>query len=142
MRRRMLFALGLASALRSVTAAAETADAGRFDGKWDVTLVCPRSANGATAFTFAFSAEVTHAVLHGENGVVGHPGWMALNGLIQPDGTATLDAKGLTGQSQYDVQHTDGGIPYHHAVTAHFEPSRGAGTWVTPRVCNFTFTRE
>jgi hypothetical protein len=121
--------------------AAVEARAAGFDGKWDVTLVCPKSPDGALPFTFEFSADVTNSSLHGEYGTPGSPGWMALDGSIQPDGSASLKAHGLTGHSAYNVSNTARGVPYMHPVIAHFEGSQGTGRWAAARVCNFTFTR-
>jgi hypothetical protein len=115
---------------------------GRFDGAWSVILACPKAPDGALPFTFRFAATVTGGVLHGENGAAGHPGWMVLDGPIQPDGGAALNARGLTGGPAYNVNNTARGVPYRHDVTAHFNGAGGTGQWVTNRVCDFTFTRN
>jgi hypothetical protein len=140
MRHSAIFAFGLSALLCAASASAQ--DAGRFDGKWDVSLACPSAPDGALPFTFNFTADVKNALLHGENGVAGRPGWMSLDGLINADGTASLDAHGLTGHSQFNTGHADPGISYHHIVTARFNDARGAGTWTTNRICDFTFTKE
>jgi len=49
-------------------------DVSPFDGRWAVTLTCPRSPDGALPFRFDFPAEVKSSALHGENGVAGQPG--------------------------------------------------------------------
>ncbi len=137
--------IGLAFGLAPILAGADLADAqdsARFDGNWNVVLHCPRGQSGALPFTFRFAARVTAGSIHGENGVAGRPGWMTLDGTIQPDGRATLDASGLTGQSAYNTDQTERGVPYHHPVTAHFDGSQGNGQWVTDRVCSFIFTRD
>jgi hypothetical protein len=121
--------------------AARTADASGFDGAWAVTLNCPASPDGAMPFTFRFAAQVSGGRLHGENGLAGTPGWMSLDGPIQPDGTAVLDASGVTGRSAYNIHSTGAGVAYHHSVSAHFDADRGAGQWVTTRTCDFAFTR-
>jgi hypothetical protein len=142
MRRRLFFAFGLVSVLWSGTVSAQPSNAGRFDGRWDVTLVCPKSPDGALPFTFAFTADVKGAMLHGENGVAGRPRWMSLDGPIHSNGAATLDARGLTGHAQDNVGQTDRGVPYRHIVTAQFGSARGTGTWAAVRICDFTFTRK
>jgi hypothetical protein len=121
--------------------AVEAADPGRFDGSWAVTLACPGSPDGAVPFTFRFVANVKDGVLHGENGQAGQPGWMSLDGPIQPDGAAVLDANGIAGHAAYNINATQAGTPYHHSVTAHFDAARGTGQWVTVRACDFTFVR-
>jgi hypothetical protein len=117
-------------------------DVSRFDGRWAVTLTCPRSPDGALPFRFNFPAEVRGGVMHGENGVAGQPGSMTLDGKIGDDGAAVLDASGLTGMSAYNVDQTVRGVPYHHSVTAQFGSAAGSGHWVADRTCDFTFRRR
>lgn len=117
------------------------ADPAGFGGKWEVTLVCPKSPDSALPFTWAFPAAVTHAMLHGEYGTPRGPGWMALDGNIQPNGDASLKTHALTGRSAYNLENTSRGVPHMHPVTAHFDGSPGKGTWAATRTCVFTFTR-
>jgi hypothetical protein len=129
-------------ALAGLGARAQTPDAGRFDGAWDVAVDCPASQDGAAPFSFDFTAVVRGGVLHGERGVAGQPGWMSLDGPISPDGAASLQARGLTGATQYSIGGAARGVPYRHPVAAHFDGARGAGQWVTIRTCPFTFTKR
>ena len=138
MRRAFGLIVGL---LGAVVGGVATADTGLYDGAWSVTLDCPRSDDGALPFSYAFNAEVKDGVLHGEHGQTGEPGWLALDGRIQPDGAADLDARGITGVAAYDVEGATRGVPYRHPVTAHFAATHGAGTWTTTRVCTFSFER-
>jgi hypothetical protein len=144
MPRRILFAFGLLSPLWFASASSATPDAGRFDGTWDVTLVCPKASDGALPFTFEFTADVKGAMLHGVRGLAGQPGWLSLDGPIQPDGAANLLAHGLTGNPKYNIGQTRQTTPYEHTVTAHFDASRGTGSWDTLpiRTCDFTFRRQ
>jgi hypothetical protein len=123
-------------------AAAQTPDSGRFDGDWDVTLSCPASQDGAQPFSYAFTAQVRGSGLHGEYGEAGQPGSMSLDGRIRSDGSASLEARGLTGRTEFNVHQTSRGVPYQHPVTAHFDGARGEGQWVTTRVCPFAFSRR
>jgi len=124
MRRAFGLIVGL---LGAVVGGVATADTGLYDG--------------ALPFSYAFTAEVKDGVLHGEHGQTGEPGWLALDGRIQPDGAADLDARGITGVAAYDVEGATRGVPYRHPVTAHFAATHGAGTWTTTRVCTFSFER-
>ena len=121
--------------------ASVAADMGRFDGKWDATLACPKGPDGVEPFTWEFRAEVRDSVLHGEHGTAGQPAWMSLDGSIGHDGVADLLAKGLTGLADYNLNHTGRGVPWQHPVTARFAAARGKGHWVAPRTCEFTFAR-
>jgi hypothetical protein len=137
----MRYGVLFVGALLMLLATAGAFAATQFDGRWGVTLTCPDSPDGARGFTFEFSANVVDAVLHGERGARDHPGWMALDGRIQPSGDANLEAHGLTGNPRYNIKNTRPSVPYRHAVTAHFEATRGTGIWVTPRTCKFTFVK-
>ena len=141
MLRKVLCILGMLAALWTATATAQTSDPGRFDGKWGVTLVCPKAPDGALAFTYVFTADIKDAMLHGENGLAGHSGWMSLDGRIPSDGATTLEAQGLTSHSDYNLNYAKTGVPYHYPVTAHFDGDYGTGKWVTSRICNFTFRK-
>ena len=142
MRFKMIVANMMLSALWSSATLAAPPSTTRFDGTWNVILACPKSPDGALPFTFRFIAGIKNAVLHGENGTAGQPGWMTLDGTIQSDGSAALDAHGLTGMTPYNANQVIRGVPYRHDVTAKFSDNRGTGSWPTPRVCDFTFTRQ
>jgi hypothetical protein len=93
-------------------------------------------------YTLPFVAEVKAGVLHGLFGTEGKPASMTLDGTIQPDGSARLAAKGLSGDAVFS-----GGMkpatPYGYDVTATFKGSRGTGTKTTAgRICNYTFQRR
>ena len=116
-------------------------DASRYDGDWGATLSCPKSADGAMAFSFEFAAQVKGGVLHGERGTAGEPGWMSLDGAIHADGSAALVAEGLTNLSQYAITHARKGTPYRHDVSAQFSETHGTGSWEALRTCTFTFDK-
>jgi hypothetical protein len=141
MRLGMAAILGLTAALWCGVASAQGVHAEAFDGAWAVTLDCPASPDGAAAFSYVFKAEVSGDLMHGEHGQEGQPGWMTLDGAIAADGAANLQATGLTGSPQYNIQDTAKGVPYRHPVTAHFTAQHGTGSWTTNRVCTFTFER-
>ena len=113
-----------------------------FDGAWAVTLVCPQAADGAFGYTYRFGAIVTDGVLHGENGVRGMPSWLALDGRIQPDGTALLAAEGLTGTPNYAVGRVPKLTSYHYRATARFSSTRGTGTRTEVRPCTLDFMKS
>ena len=125
-----------------VSTTGHASDGARFDGAWDATLTCPRSPDGAKAYSFEFDVRIKNGVLHGERGTEGKPGWMSLDGPIKDDGSAALIAEGLTNLSEYAVNHAQKGTPYKHAVSAKFDEKHGSGSWVTVRTCDFTFDRK
>ena len=138
MGRGMVATLALTAVLLSAPALA--ADAGSFDGNWNVLVLCPTTPEGLVGYTFQFSATVTAGALHGQQGTAGQPGSMSLDGTVAPDGTAKLAAKGRTGQIAYT--NVPSGSPYGYEVTAKFQGARGSGSRVgAGRMCNYTFTR-
>jgi hypothetical protein len=140
MRRLSKWVLGLAL-LAGPEAWAADAETGPFDGHWSITLVCPASPDGGRPFRFDFFGSINANVLHGENGPRNQPGWMTLDGQVQPSGDAELTARGMTGSALYTINHAEKGVPYTHAVTAHFDGGQGIGHWFTTRTCDFTFRK-
>jgi hypothetical protein len=135
----ILLALDLVVALDGRQAQA----AGAFDGTWNVILVCgndPKS--GAHGYRYDFTAQVTNSTLHGEHGDRGHPGWLAIDGTINGDGTAYLSAVGLTGEPRATVGYVHQGTPYAYHVNARFEGASGSGSRIELRACSYAFTRQ
>ena len=122
-------------------APAVPASAGRFDGTWNVTLDCPKTGT-AQGYVNRFVAQVRDGYLQGDFGTQGTAGSLRLSGSIQPDGTATLDAKGLTGDPKYNPTGGSAGTRYGYNVVAEFDGARGTGRRVQVRSCDLTFTRQ
>ena len=80
--------------------------------------------------------------LRGERGIEGAAGWLRLQGEIQPDGSAKLDAKGVTGDPKFSVKGAQFGVPYFYQVAARFEGSRGTGRRMQARACDLTFVKQ
>src|ERR1700722_16947461 len=140
MRLRLSSILGLATALSCGSASALDVHADAFDGAWAVPVDCPASPAGDAAFFYAFKAQVAGDVIHGEHGTANQPGWFRIDGVIQADGKANLQAAGVTGSARYGADPTKS-APYRHPVSAHFTAQHGAGSWTASRVCDLTFDR-
>jgi uncharacterized caspase-like protein len=111
---------------------------GRFDGPWRVSQTCLNPQDPAHPFTpHEFVIHVHGGRVHGSRGVVDQPGWLALDGLIEPDGSATLAARGAVGRGGPNA-----GAPYSNVLTARFTDNGGAGQWAAKGNCQFTFTRS
>jgi adenylate cyclase len=121
--------------------AVATAGGTRFDGAWSVSVACEPMGTGALAYKFDFVAQVKDNFLRGERRAEGSPGWLKLQGPIEPDGKATLDAQGLTDDPKYSngVAH---GTPYAYHVAAHFDSDRGTGRRLEMRACNLSFAKQ
>lgn len=136
----ILLALGfLLVLLRHPAGAAGAA----FDGTWDVTVVCGNDPNSsAHGYKYDFTAQVTNGVLHGEHGVQGRPSWLAIDGKINPDGTAYISAVGLTGEPRATVGYVNQGTPYAYHVNARFDGARGSGSRIELRPCSYVFVKQ
>ena len=113
---------------------------GTFDGVWNVSIVCTRNAEGAQAFTREFVAQVKGGFLRGEQGTEGNPNWLRLQGPLQPDGSATLHAQGITGDTRYSGVAM--GLPFKYSVAARFEGAHGTGRRLQQRNCDLTFVKQ
>jgi hypothetical protein len=118
-----------------------TFDSWRFDGSWTVVVFCPESV-GAPASAYRFTADVKDGVLHGERGAAGSRGWMTLDGAIQPDGIATLDASGITNDTDELRGLVAAQTSYAYRVAARFEGSHGLGSRTEGRLCHLNFTKQ
>jgi hypothetical protein len=119
-----------------------SAAAGRFDGTWNVIVHCEPAPDRTLAYTYRFVATVKEGVLHGEHGVKETAGWLTLDGPIKPDGSATLEARGLTGDPNYAIGHVRQLTGYGYHVAAHFEGSQGSGERVEDRACTVGFQKR
>lgn len=121
---------------------AAVGDAGPFDGTWDVNLVCEPHTVGVKPYSFHFSAQVKGGVLHGQHGTEGVPSWLVIDGKIQADGTALLEANGLTDNPDYALQHVPRKTPYAYRIAARFEGTRGSGSRIENRDCQYNFFKR
>lgn len=116
--------------------------ANRFDGVWNVTINCPKIPETETGFTQEFLAQVKDGLLQGDHGREGAPGSLRLQGEILADGSAKLDAKGLTGHPRFNIKGVPQGLPYGYQVAARFEGTRGTGRRMQVRPCDLTFVKQ
>jgi hypothetical protein len=116
------------------------ADPRRFDGAWATTLSCSSSA-GAEGYTWQFIAQVKDGVFHGQYGPEGKPASGTFDGKIQPDGSANILVKGLTGQSAYSVGRVAPGAAFTFHILARFNDTSGTGQRVELRPCDVTFAK-
>ena len=126
--------------LASVTQQSRALSPTRFDGIWNVTVHCPAHA-GASGYTLRFPAQVKDAVLAGQFGTPGQPGSLSLNGRIEPDGNASIDARGMTGDGKYAVNQVGKGANYSYRVEARFDGTRGGGDRTETRPCSLSFLK-
>ena len=115
-----------------------------FDGTWRSLITCAPHAEdgGARGYTYGFPARVKDGVFHAQRKAEDAPGSLRIDGPIQPDGTAELIAKGLTGHPDNAVRHLTPATPYTYRIKARFEGSKEVGTRLDSRKCDFTFTKD
>ncbi len=114
----------------------------RFDGAWSVTIACDPMPDGALGWITTFPARVRDGVVHGERAVGPSTGTLVLDGQIQADGTALLQAVGLTGNVAYNLGRRAPGQPYRFHVQASFDAAHGTGKRLEQRNCSLSFVRE
>ena len=88
-----------------------------------------------------FPVHVKDGVLTGQHGIAGQPGSLILSGTVQPDGNASIDARGMTRDPKYTVTRLSSGSAYAYHVDARFDGSRGSGNRVEARPCRLTFVK-
>ena len=132
-------AMVLAAAALSHSALAQ--NAGAFDGKWTTVVTC-KASHGAESFTILVDAEVKGGVFSGEKGDKGKPGWYALNGKVEPDGTLTIFARGIVPSSRLAAGNVPVGTPYGYPITGRLEGAKGMGTRQGGRPCTVAFTKQ
>lgn len=115
-------------------------DTAPFDGVWNTTLTCSMTA-GALPYSYQFQSAVKDGVLHGEKGVKGAPGWLELDGTIQPDGKARIHARGLVGSQKAALGQRPPGTPYAYRIEGKFTNKEGTGKRVRSRLCGVTFVK-
>jgi hypothetical protein len=134
-------ALAICVVLTFLSNAQGTDNEARFDGTWETTVSCSNT-EGALGYSFQFTSTVKDGVLHGEKGTAGKPGWLQLQGNVQPDGTAKIHAKGLVGAQEYAVGRRPAGTEYGYHIVGKFSDKEGTGKRVEGRPCDVTFDKK
>lgn len=112
-----------------------------FDGAWIATVSCPNT-EGAMGYVFDVPITITGGAAHGQRLKPGEPGWLKLDGRVDDDGQAELDARGLVGAAPFAVGHQPRGTEYGYHVEARFEGDSGSGRRIEGRPCALSFVRR
>ena len=140
MRIRMWRAFLIASGLVLLPFASSHASS--FDGAWSVLQVCDSpEEEGGRRYTWRYDATVKHGHLVGQYRLKGQRPSLTLEGKVEPDGSATLIAEGLSADSDHNIglAASQGRISF--LVTARFEATLGTGR-AGIRGCKFTFNKQ
>ncbi len=122
--------------------ATESAHAASFDGTWSVLQVCETTSDGARGYTWRYDADVKGGRFVGQYRNKGQVPSMTLEGQIQADGSATLNASGISGNADYNAKFAQAQTPISFQVSAKFEASKGSGNRLGSRACKFTFSKQ
>jgi len=117
-------------------------DKKRFDGIWLGKLVCEPTKSGLPGWSYELAGRVTDGAFHAEIGRVGKPGSQTFDGSIEPDGTADIFQKGLSGNPQRDPFHRPVGTEYNNRYLTKFDGSHASGTRSDRASCNVNFTKR
>ena len=115
-------------------------DRRHFDGIWLGHLVCEPTPSGLPGWRTELTGRVTDGVFHAEIGRIGKPGSETFDGTIEPDGTADILQKGLSGQR--DPFHRPLGTEFNNKYLTKFDGSHGSGTRANRPSCNVNFTKR
>ena len=107
-----------------------------------MTIECPRTPTGAEGYVSLLLSKSRTACSGGQHGTDGQPSSLTLTGQIHPDGSAAINARGLTGDPKYAVNREAQGTPYGYRATARFEGDRGTGKKTDIRPCDLTFAKQ
>jgi hypothetical protein len=132
-----------ASAMPS--AVSSPASSTTFDGRWAVTLVCEDVGEGgrtAKGYTYNFISDVMEGRLTAQKGQPGAPGSLTWVGVIKADGSAEINAHGLTANPEYAVGHVRPSSPYSYRMRGTFTPMSGKATRTEARPCEATFLKN
>ena len=119
---------------------------GRYDGTYTTHLACV--AHGDTpAYQWEFPSEVKDNVFHGQHGEEGGPGYLVIDGKINDDGTAKLEAKGTVTHNNAHGIFAMKGNNYSYNIKAQFTGDKGTGSrdegaGILGRACTFEFDKQ
>jgi uncharacterized caspase-like protein len=115
------------------------ADVRRFDGIWISTFACEAKTPDVVSFSTKFITKVKDAVLHGEKGIEGTPGWAIYDGEFEPDGTIEISVKDITGDPK--LSGLPKGTRREWLAIGKFEGSHGNAVSISARNCTLSFAK-
>ncbi len=119
---------------------------GQFDGTWTTNMACDASAH-MPAYKWTFVSTVAHNNFHGQHGEEHGPGYLVIDGPINPDGSAKLHAKGTVQAGKAGIVTEMKGNKYDFYIEAKFTDTSGTGkrdegAGILGRPCTFDFTKQ
>jgi hypothetical protein len=117
------------------------AHAESYDGEWSVLQVCDTTQEGARGFTWRYGATVKNGYFVGQYRNEGQSPSMSLKGTINADGSASLSARGISGDADHNMKFAPAQTPISFEVRARFTATAGTGERLGSRVCKFSFNK-
>lgn len=119
---------------------------GRYDGSWTTTMACDASTY-MPAYKWVFGGSIANSIFHAQHGQEGGPGYLIVDGTINPDGSAKLHAKGTVQPGKAGLVTQMKGNKYDYYIEAKFTDTSGTGArdkglGILGRPCTFAFTKE
>jgi len=119
---------------------------GRFDGTWTTNMACEASAH-MPAYKWTFVGGIKDSNFHAQHGEEGGPGYLVIDGPINPDGGAKLHAKGTVQAGKAGIVTELKGNKYDYYIEAKFTDASGTGkrdegAGILGRPCTFEFTKQ
>jgi hypothetical protein len=117
----------------------------RFDGTWTTQMACDASTH-MPAYHWKFPATIKDGNYHAQHGE-GGPGYMVIDGPINPDGSAKLHAKGTVQSGKGGIVTQLKGNKYDYYIEAKFGDTTGTGkrdegAGLLGRPCSFDFAKQ
>ena len=130
----------VAALLIAVPFTGASAQSRQFYGTWSVTQTCPDH-NTAKGYSRQFNMTVVNGEVSAQYGD-SRSDKLKIGGRIKPDGSATLQASGVTSdKTVFNAGNVQGGVAYEFPISARFDAAHGTGTRTKARPCSFTFTK-
>ncbi len=119
---------------------------GRFDGAWTTTMACDASSH-MPAYRWTFVSTIANNNFHGQHGEEHGPGYLVIDGTINPDGNSRLHAKGTVQAGKAGIVTELKGNKYDYYIEAKFTDASGTGkrdegAGILGRPCTFQFDKQ
>ena len=119
---------------------------GQFDGTWTTNMSCDASSH-MPAYKWTFVSTIANSNFHGQHGEEHGPGYLVIDGPINPDGSAKLHAKGTVQAGKAGIVTELKGNKYDYYIEAKFTDTTGTGkrdegAGILGRPCSFDFTKQ